>query len=325
MRRLAVITIAVLSIAAPASAQTRPDARAALVRDAERLTALWSGWYDTANQVRYQERFAFPEAQWVSRQLKIYTPVELPAFGPYVTYVEQLQGSPPDTVFRQRLYVHSIDEASGQLVTDIWSFTDEDARRVTGAHQDPGKLAAMTALPDGCEIFWERRGETFVGIQYAERCLYEPPGFDRPVRLADLITLDKSAMTTRTELFDQDGNRIMGNAAGVAEVSRKARHFDCDVFALNRDVEDGVERFPGIESYDQGGEFTVSTQHDPPKEILIRLLSISPPAGSSRDSFFLELREANGQFPTTRAFVAPDATRIAVSTSGVEVSCNARD
>jgi hypothetical protein len=330
MHFFAVTALAVLFVAAPAAAQTRPDARAALVRDAERLTALWSGWYDTANQVRYQERFDFPEAQWVSRQLKIYAPVELPAFGPYVTYVEQLQGSPPDTVFRQRLYVHSIDETRGQVVTDIWAFTDEDAKRVAGAHEDPGKLAgispdAMTKLPDGCEIFWERRGQTFLGIQYAERCLYEPPGFSRPMRLADLITLDKTAMTTRTELFDSDGNRIMGNEAGVAEVSRKARRFDCDLFALNPDVEGGVERYPGIESYDQGGEFTVSTRHDPPKEILVRLLNISPPAGSSRDSFFLEVREENGLIPTTRAFVAPDATRVAVSSSGVEVSCNARE
>jgi len=330
MRRFFVASIAILSIALPVDAQTRPDARAALVRDAERLTALWSGWYDNANQVRYQERFAPSEAQWVSRQLSIYAPVELPDFGPYVTYVEQLKGSPPNAVFRQRLYAHSIDETRGQVVTDIWTFTEEDAERVAGAHEDPGKLAgitpaAMTELPDGCEIFWERRGETFLGIQYAERCLYEPPGVGRQLRLADLITLDTTAMTTRTELFDPDSNQVIGNETGVAQVSRRARHFECDVFALNPRIEGGVERFPGIEIYDQGGEFTVSTRHDPPKEIFVRLLNISPPAGSSRDSLYIEVRERNGLFPTTRAFVAPDAPRIAVSTSGVEVSCNARD
>jgi len=103
-RWLSLVCIAI-AVAAPATAQTpaRPGGDAVLQRTADDLANMWQGAFDIANQVNFQERFNLPEEGWVARQHKIFARVDLPAFGPYVTYVEQYQGTPPDQLFRQRL------------------------------------------------------------------------------------------------------------------------------------------------------------------------------------------------------------------------------
>lgn len=332
MSRMLFVLSAVVLAATPVAAQTpaRPGGDAVLQRTAEDLAALWQGAYDTANQVNFQERFNLPEGGWVTRQHKIFARVDVPAFGPYVTYVEQYQGTPPDQLFRQRLYVHRIDDLLGQVVTDIYSFSDEDAAAVVGAQDDPSKLAAFTPgrlskIPDGCAIRWQKLGETFLGTQTPDDCLYTPAGFGQQVRLRDTITLTADAMTTQTEILDANGAVLMANDLGTPEVARKARPFTCMMLALNPAMEQRFERYADIKTHDQGGEFTVVTQHDPPKELHVRLLKIVPPAGTSRDTLIMTLREKNDLFPLTNAFVAPDAPRVAISIAGVEANCTADD
>ncbi len=327
-----VLSCALLSFALAfnAQAQTRPDLNAVLVRDAENLSALWQGQFDTANQVNFQERFNLPEEGWVARQHKIFKRVDLPAFGDYVTYVEQYQGSPPDQLFRQRLYVHSVDSEAGAVKTDIYAFNEADAARVAGAHEDSEKLSGITPrdmekLPDGCAIRWQALGDMFLGTQAPDDCLYTPQGFDQQVRLRDTITLTDTSMTTQTEILSADGTPLMANDLGVPEVARKARPFTCMMLARNPDKVQGFERYVGFRTHDQGGEFELSTTHNPPKVLHVELLNIVPPAGTSRNTFIMTLTEKNEIFPLTRAFAEPDAKRIAISTSGVEANCTADD
>jgi len=216
------------------------------------------------------------------------------------------------------------------VVTDIYSFTEEDAAAVAGAHEDPSKLAGMTPecmskIPDGCAIRWQKLGETFLGSQTPDDCLYTPAGFGQEVRLRDTITLSAEAMTTQTEILNGDGDILMANDLGTPEVARKARPFTCMMLALNPEMEQRFERYAGIKTHDQGGEFTVVTQHDPPKELHVELLLIVPPAGTSRDTLIMTLTEKNDAFPLARAFVAPDAPRVAISIAGVEANCTADD
>lgn len=299
-----------------------------LNRQAEDLANMWDGAFNTANQFNFQERFNLPEEGWVAHHHKIFKRVDLPAFGPTVTYVEQYAGDPPDTLVRQRLYVHSIEV--GALKTDIYAFRGDDAESVVGAHEDPSKLAGLTPdkmdkLPDGCAVRWKARGDVFVGTQSPDDCLYTPEGFGQKVRLRDTITLTANAMVTETEILAEDGSMLMANELGVAEVARKARPFTCMVIAQNPDMEERIERFDGIKVHDQGGFFELSTQHNPPKDLLVRLLKIIPPAGPSRHTLIMQLSEKNDLFPMAMAFVAPDAPRVAVNIVGIEANCTADD
>lgn len=315
----------VMPFAAQAQIATQEDI---LNRQAEDLANMWDGAFNTANQFNFQERFNLPEEGWVAHHHKIFKRVDLPAFGPTVTYVEQYAGDPPDTLVRQRLYVHSIE--AGALKTDIYAFRGDDAESVVGAHDDPSKLAGLTPskmdkLPDGCAVRWKVRGDVFVGTQSPDDCLYTPEGFGMEVRLRDTITLTSEAMVTETEILAEDGSVLMANELGVAEVARKARPFTCMVIAQNPDMDARIERYTGIKIHDQGGFFELSTQHNPPKELHVRLLKIIPPAGPSRHTLIMQLSEKNDLFPMAMAFVAPDAPRVAVNIVGIEANCTADD
>lgn len=333
MIRVTAFAIGVL-LAAPLTFSSAEAQRATqadiLNRQAEDLANMWDGVFDTANQVNFQERFNQPEEGWVARHHKIFKRVDLPAFGPTVTYVEQYAGDPPGALVRQRLYVHSVDTDTQQIITDIYAFRGDDAEAVVGAQDDPSKLALFTPakmdkLPDGCAIRWQQRGEVFVGTQTPEECLYTPEGFGQKVRVRDTIMLTAESMTTETEILAEDNSVLMANDLGVAEVARKARTFTCMVLAQNPALEARIERFDGIKTHDQGGVFEVSTQHTPPKDLHVRLLKIIPPAGPSRHTLILQLTEKNDLFPTAMAFVAPDAPRVAISIAGIEANCTADD
>lgn len=321
--------LACVAAVAPFSAQAQIATPADILnRQAEDLANMWDGAFNTANQFNFQERFNLPEEGWVAHHHKIFKRVDLPAFGPTVTYVEQYAGDPPDTLVRQRLYVHSIE--AGALKTDIYAFRGDDAESVVDAHEDPSKLAGFTPsnmdkLPDGCAVRWKARGDVFIGTQSPDDCLYTPEGFGMKVRLRDTITLTADAMVTETEILAEDSSVLMANELGVAEVARKARPFTCMVIAQNPDMEERIERFDGIKIHDQGGIFEVSTQHNPPKDLHVCLLKIIPPAGPSRHTLIMQLSEKNDLFPTAMAFVAADAPRVAVNIVGIEANCTADD
>lgn len=330
MIRTTALALGVALLINPAQAQRATQADI-LNRQAEDLANMWDGAFDTANQVNFQERFNQPVEGWVAPHHKIFKRVDLPAFGPTVTYVEQYAGEPPEpALVRQRLYVHSVDSDAQQIITDIYAFRGDDAERAVGAHEDPAKLAGfapdrMDKLPDGCAISWARRGDVFVGTQTPDDCLYTPEGFSQQVRLRDTITLSAEAMVTETEILAEDGSVLMANELGVPEVARKARHFTCMILARNPDLDAGIERYAGIKTHDQGGVFELSTQHNPPKDLSVRLLKIIPPAGPSRHTLIMQLSESNDLFPMAMAFVAPDAPRVAISIAGIEANCTADD
>lgn len=325
---LGVALLAPLAIS-PAHAQSATQADI-FNRQAEDLANMWDGAFNTANQFNFQERFNLPEEGWVAHHHKIFARVDLPAFGKYVTYVEQYAGDPPEQLVRQRLYVHSVDVAARQVITDIYAFRGDDAEGAVGAHTDSSKLAGLTPktmdkLPDGCAIRWQARGDVFLGTQSPDNCLYTPEGFGQKVRLRDTMTLTAQTMTTATEILAEDGSMLMANDLGVAEVAYKARPFTCMVIAQNPDMAAGIERYVGIKIHDQGGIFELSTQHNPPKDLHVRLLKIVPPAGPSRHTLIMQLSEKNDLFPTAMAFVAPDAPRVAVNIVGIEANCTADD
>lgn len=329
MIRSALVALAVTALTAPAQAQiaTPEDI---LNRQAEDIANLWDGAFDTANQFNFQERFGLPEEGWVAHHHKIFKRVDLPAFGPAVTYVEQYAGDPPEQLVRQRLYVHRVDTAGQQVLTDIYAFRGDDSEKAVGAHADLSKLAGLTPakmdkLPDGCAIHWQPRGDVFLGTQTPDDCLYTPEGFGQKVRLRDTITLTSKSMTTQTEILAEDGSMLMANDLGVAEVAYKARHFTCMILSRNPGIDSRLERFDGIKTHDQGGVFEVSTQNPPRKDLHVRLLKVIPPAGPSRHTLIMQLSEKNDLFPIAASFVAPDAPRVAVNIAGIEANCTADD
>jgi hypothetical protein len=323
MRCLLLSAVLAVLVTAPSSAQ---DAKTILDQDAARLAAMWDGAYDNANQVNEQERAKMPEAGWEARRHKIFKKVDLPAFGPNVTYVEQYLGEPPTSVYRQRIYAHRADAANNRVITDIYAFKGKDAEKALGAHKDPSKLkdfspATMDKLPDGCAVFWKATAEGFDGYQYAESCHYMPPGMDENIRLADHIILTPVSLSTHTMMTRDDGSVMQGNPLGLPEMSYKARPFACFLIVRNPDQPNGYERYNDLAIHDQGGEFTVTTKHTKPMTINVWMLNLVTRTAGARPTLMLFAKDEGGQFERMGAFGSADASRLAVTASWGEANC----
>jgi hypothetical protein len=302
------------------------DAKTMLEQDAGRLALMWDGAYDNANQINEQERYKIPEAGWESRRHKVFKRVDLPAFGPNVTYVEQYLGEPPTSVYRQRIYVHRADPVNNRIITDIYAFKGKDAEKALGAHKDPAKLkgfspANMDKLPDGCAVFWKASGDSFDGVQTAETCHYTPPGMGEKIRLSDRILLTPGALVTNTKMMRDDGSMMQGNPLGLPEVSYKARQFTCFMIIRNPDAKNGYDRVNDLAIHDQGGEFTITTAHKEPMKIRVWMLNLIPRAGGSRPTLMLYTEEENKKFERLGAFGSPDASRLAATAGFGETNC----
>ncbi|MDX2222501.1 MAG: CpcT/CpeT family chromophore lyase [Rhodospirillaceae bacterium] len=325
---IAVLLVASLAVKALPGSTLAQSPAALAEGDAARLASMWDGHYDNANLVSLQDRGAVPEKGWEVRRLKIFKRVDLPAFGKHVTYVEQYQGEPPTSLFRQRIYAHRADAATGEIVTDIYSFRGDEAEIVVGADNDPSKLAGFTPatmdkIPDACAIRWQVHGDGFVGVQDPAQCRYTPVGFTEPVRVGDRIVLTPTMMTTTTRITRDDGALASGNELGLPDQSFKGRTFTCFVIAGNPAIERGYERFDNLFIHDQGGEFNVTTTHTPPKEFRVWMLNLFSRSATGRSTLMLFVEGVNGGLERTGAFAATDAPRIAVSAPGIEANCTA--
>lgn len=89
-----------------------------------------------------------------------YRPVELPAFGEHVIYVEETKHGESDNIFRQRIYTLTVDEEIDAVRVKLWYFNDKE--KYVGAWQDLAKLndltpADMFPLQDGCDLIAQRK------------------------------------------------------------------------------------------------------------------------------------------------------------------------
>ena len=243
-----------------------------LEQDLAVMMEWFAGEFDNHLQVIDEEEQP-PEQphEWIH---SIFTPVELPAFGDNVFYVEQYTDGDPSKIYRNRLYsfTPNADEEAIQLT--IFSFADAEA--VVGAHRDPSKLAGLTndgvrSLP-GCEVFWRRTAEDrFVGSMPDGACRVPSSRTGKTIIIDDDLVLTPDEIWIGDRAEDEDGNWVFGNKAGIPHKLKRSRNFGCwAVVKLEGSEEWGaVER--GLVLHDQGGRAMITTTGEEPKSYRLDL------------------------------------------------------
>ena len=149
--------LSALTLAVTAS----PSFSGSLEEDLDLMMSWFAGEFDNHLQVVEEEEAENPPEQpheWIH---SIFRPVDLPAFGDNVYYVEQYIEGDPTNIYRNRIYSFTPNEEEEAIQLTIYSFADSAA--MVGAHEDPSKLAGLTpenvrTLP-GCEVFWKKKRE----------------------------------------------------------------------------------------------------------------------------------------------------------------------
>ena len=152
----------------------------------------------------------------------------MPAFGENVFYVQQYINDDPAQIYRQRIYVFVPDYEQNaiRLIIHIPS----DAEALVDAHLDNSKLDGLTpeatrTLP-GCDVFWKRQANRFVGFMKEGACTYMSERSGKRIIIKDDLVLTENEIWIADSATDEDGNWVFGNKAGTRDVDAFNYHTD---------------------------------------------------------------------------------------------------
>ena len=271
MRRsvhLAVATLVVLSLAAG------PAAAGSLQQDLEDLLSWFAGEFDNHLQVIEEEEAESPPEQpheWIH---SIFQPVELPALGEHVFYVEQYTDGDPAKIYRNRLYTFSVNADEQAIQLTIHSFADPKA--VEGAHLDPSKLAGLTADDvrsiSGCEVYWKREAaDRFIGSIPDGACRVVSQRSGKTLIIDDDLVLTPDEIWIGDRAEDEDGNWVFGNRAGIPHKLKRSRNFGCWAVVKAEGSDEWVSPARGLVLHDQGGWAAITSGGDEPRSYRLEL------------------------------------------------------
>ena len=321
---VAVVTLLLAVGAGDAFAQEQP-----LDKDFRLLMEMFPGEYDNNNQVMFAEAAGVPEDSHHERLHHFFVPVELPAFGEHVLFVQQYMHNDPDNVYRVRLYAFSPDYEEGAIRLAI--FRPQDREAIIGAHEDSSKLAGLKPddfvnLP-GCDVFWVREAGHFRGYMKPGACTIQSRRDGRTIIIDDdlLLTEDQIWISDRAEY--EDGSYAFGNKAGIPHKNMRVRAFRCWTAVRHEQGEDWFFA-KDVAMHDQGGVAEIVTDETPPRTFYLRMARPVWPSGNNKSSTVLYVHgqddEGGMGDSLSYGWSSYDADRVGVNLKmlGLQASCS---
>lgn len=174
--RLAAAGLTVLAVISGASAI---QAQTPLEKDLEQIMAWWPGSYNNDRQIAAVEQAAaaasgnYTGEVWRADDTGFggylhvtshYFRLDLADIGDHVLYVEEYRDGSPDKIYRQRIYLLSIDEKEQTIRVNLATFKDRE--KYLGAYKDLSMLEGLTKddispFPEVCDLLVEQRGNRY--------------------------------------------------------------------------------------------------------------------------------------------------------------------
>ena len=299
----------------------RADEAAVLDKDCRTMMQWFPGVYDNQEQVYFEAEQEVDEALRHERIHHVFEPADLPAFGEHVFYVQQHLSDDPAQIYRQRIYTFQPDYDEGAVRLTI--HIPNDVASLVDAHLDPTKLTGLlpeqTRVLPGCDVFWRRQDNHFVGYMRPNACSYVSSESGKRIIFNDDLLLTEDALWISDRAQDEEGNRVFGHPTGVPHKNRKARRFECWMTAMQRDGEWTFRR--GLEIYDQGGMVWLATEEQPPEKVGIKMRNVRWPYGNNRPSLVLYAYRPDEDLAVSYAWADPSAQRIGINLRWMQASC----
>ena len=299
------------------------DPNAILDRDFTLFLEWFPGVYDNQEQVAFQESLGVSEDEWHERIHHTFAPVDLPAFGEHVFYVQQYLDDDPSKIYRQRIYVFTADYEENAIRLAI--HTPNDVESLVDAHLDPSKLDGLTPADTrnmpGCDVFWRKRAAEFDGQMKERACSFVSQRSGKRIIIDDDLILTENELWISDRAEDEDGNYVFGNKAGVPHKNIKARRFECWIAVPHADGEKWTFENE-LEIWDQGGRIWIETDEAEPQRIGIKMRNVRWPTGTNRDSLVLyAYRGDDEDRAVSYAWGEPTAEMLAINLRWMQASC----
>jgi hypothetical protein len=328
IRSLAVAWSAAAALLSSSAAQLQGGSP--LDKDLALFLEWFPGRYDNELQVFWEPDLNVPEAERHERIHSVFRPVDLPAFGKHVFYVEQFQDGDPSKIYRQRVYSFSADAAADAIRLKI--YTPEKPQAILGAWKSPQKLAGLkpadATTVQGCDVLWRRQANQFLGSIADGACRVVSSRSGKEIVIDDDLVLTESEIWIADRATTPEGVYVFGNKAGVPHKLKKVRPFECWTAILrgakHGDSGEGLDDWQfqrGGLLHDQGGDLTLKTDEPAPREVRLKLRRVEWPSGPNRPSLTLYVHEGADKRAISYAWGEADAERLGINLRWLQASC----
>jgi len=187
--------------------------------DVQTIMTWWNGDYNNDAQITELKADGRPiwqkdvEGQTLGGHLPItshYRPVDMPAFGDNVLYVEEKTFGEDGNPYRQRLYTINHDGSSNVLSVKLWSFKDKET--YLEAWQDLTRISGVTPedmspLPDQCDLHVSKTKDARYEMKMPN-CVFGTTLFDYQV------SLGADTFWSRDRIVDAETGVVKTSAGG---------------------------------------------------------------------------------------------------------------
>ncbi len=299
-----------------------------LEEDLELMMTWFAGEFDNHLQVVEEKEAEVPPEQpheWIH---SIFQPVELPAFGGNVYYVEQHTEGDPGNIYRNRIYSFSINEEEEAIQLTIYSFADSAA--MVGAHEDPSKLAGLTpgtvrTLP-GCEVFWKKEAEDrFIGYMPDGACRITSRRTGKTIIIDDDLVLTPDEIWIGDRATDEDGNYVFGNKAGIPHKLKRSHDFGCWAVVKDERSDEWTTVARGLVLHDQGGWASITTEGENPQTYKLELEQRVYSGEREVAVLKLGVYEEGKEESTAYTWTEPTSKNIGMNLRWFQAGCTAKE
>jgi len=287
------------------------------------MMAWFEGEFDNYWQARTEEEEEIEEPH--GRIHSIFAPVHLRDLGSNVFYVEQYSDGDPTQIYRQRIYSFNVSQEEQAIVLTIYAPPDTAA--LVGTHKDKSKLRGLKVEDlksyPGCEVYWKRDGDAFIGYTKPDACQVVSSRSGRTLVIADDLRLTKDEIWIQDRAEDTEGNYIYGHKGGVPHKLKKVRWFDCWA-AAPKEGPDGEEEWDlwrPIRLHDQGDRYELAHEDGRETEYVVELFQAVFEGSSSVPVLELAVREPGVDRSIAYAWASPDSKRIGVNLRKMQIGC----
>jgi hypothetical protein len=239
--------------------------------------------------------------------------------GQSVYFVKQYFDNDPNKVYRQRIYHFHLNEQEKAIQLDIYSFQNKEQELLYGqAHLDPSVLSTLNkeqlSLSPGCEVFWKRDGDHFIGYMKNKACNFISRRSNKRIFITDSLTLNKDEIWIRDEAEDEDGNYVFGHKGKIPHKLKRC-HFYTAWAAAPPPGASNMEAIRGLRLHNQGDKQVIKFANGQPTGYTLRLGQLI--YGTGLEVLQLALFKDGEEKPITYTWTSPDSERIGLNILGL--------
>ena len=307
-------------------------------RDIMTLATMLPGVYDSEEQVYFQGRTNVRKEARNTRMNSKIVKVELPAFGPYVFFVQDSLDNKLDEPYRVRLYTLAADNTVQAVRMRIYylDFGEGEAKKkYWNANLNPAVLndlaPATTPFTKGCDVLWRREAGQFHGATAMKDCQWSAEGETAKRKTDYQVQLTNNSLWARDLTYDAKGKLISGNPDGTFDKMNRARDFMChaDIPGVSGGRDLPFKRHGPFPMTDQGGAVKFMSEEKEPREVNILLRNVDWQVNNETGAFtrdvlvtYVFAKDKDGKIGTSAySFTEPTVKRTGINLGWILVLC----